>query len=252
MDALLDDTARHEIGGNNPPDPLFLEADERINNANRWLTERKEIADAEQADKAGGFRSQLSGTWKAIDERRLQENRDWAAAQKAKYDAPLDLLSRAITAIKAMSDAWLKKEDARIAEAKRQQEAAALKLRQEAEEAARKAKEDAERAGADVLRAQADADAKLKAAEDAAKLAAKPVERAAIKGDYTTRAITFRTYWSARVSDRAAMLKHYGKREEVRVAAADAALKLAIAEAKSLKDASKAPPGVIFFSEERS
>lgn len=246
------DGSAASIGHNNPPDPLFVEADERIDVANKWLTERREIADAEQADKAGGFRAQIMATRKAIDERRLDENRKWISAQTVKYAGPLDLLDRALAALKKLSDAWLVKEDARIAAAKRQQEAAALKLRQEAEEAARKAREDAERAGADVLRAQADADAKMKEAEAAAKLAARPVERAAIKGDYTTRAISFRTYWSARIVDETAALRSYAKHPTVRKACLEVALRLANDQAKTDKSASSAPKGFEFYSEQRS
>lgn len=249
MDALLNPDA--VIGNNNPPDPLLIEANERIDFANKWLVERPEITDDEIADKAGGFKGQLAATRKALDNRRLAENREWEAAQAGKYASPLDLLKRAHDAIDAKIKAWLAIKAERLAEEKRKQEAEAERLRQEAAAAARRAEEEAKKKGGDVLRSQAAADALVKQAEEAATAAARPMARAAIKGTYTQRAITLHTYWNAKIVDEAKALKSYAKHPEIRAAALDAIRRVAKAEAVATKDKAKAPAGVEFFSEER-
>lgn len=249
MDALLNPDA--VIGNNNPPDPLLVEANERIDAANRWLTERPEITDDEIADKAGGFKGQLAATRKALDNRRLEENRQWDGAQRAKYGMPLDLLQRAFDAIDGKIKTYLRAKDARLAEEKRQQEAAAERVRQEAAEAQRRAEEEAKKKGGDVLRAQAEAEAAAKRAEEAAQLAAAPVVRAVVKGTFTQRAITLRTYWDAKITDETKALKSYAKHPEIRAAALDAVRRVAKAEAIATKDKAKAPAGIEFFSEER-
>lgn len=249
MDTMTD--PRLAIGGNNPPDPLLVEANERIDAANKWLTERPEITDDEIADKAGGFKSQIAATRKALDGRRLDENRQWDAAQRAKYGMPLDLLGRAFNAIDDKIKTYLRAKDARLAEEKRQQEAAAERVRKEAAEAQRRAEEEANKKGGDVLRAQAEAEAATKRAVEAAELAAAPVVRAAVKGTYTQRAITLRTYWDAKITDETKALRSYAKHPEIRAAALDAIRRVAKAEAIATKDRTKAPAGIEFFSEER-
>lgn len=249
MDTLLNPNA--VIGNNNPPDALLAEANERIDFANRWLTERAEIADDEIADKAGGFKGQIAATRKALDNRRLDENRKWDAGQAAKYRSPLDLLQRAHDAIDAKIKAWLKVKDERLAAEKRAQEAEAARIRQEAEEAQRQAEEEASKKGGDVLRAQQAAEDAAERAKVAAELAAAPVQRAAVKGTYTQRAITLRTYWDAKITDEAKALKSYAKHPTIRAAALEAIQRVAKAEAISTKDKTKAPAGVEFYSEER-
>ncbi len=249
MDTLLNPNAI--MGNNNPPDALLAEANERIDAANKWLVERPEITDEEIADKAGGFKAQIAATRKALDDRRLTEKRAFLADQDAVYNTPLDLLQRAFDAIDGKIRAFLKAKDARIAEEKRKQEAEAERLRQEAADAARRAEEEAKKKGGDVLRSQAAAEALVKQAEEAATLAARPIARAAVKGTYTQRAITLRTYWDAKITDETKALKSYAKHPAIRLAALEAIKRVAKAEAIETKDATKAPAGVEFFSEER-
>lgn len=249
MDTLLNPAAI--MGNNNPPDALLVEANERIDAANKWLVERPEIVDDEIADKAGGFKSQIAATRKALDDRRLDEKRAFLADQDETYKSPLDLLQRAFDAIDGKIRAYLKAKDAKIAEERRKQEAEAERLRLEAAEAVRKAEEEAKTKGGDVLRSQAAAEALTKKAEETAALAARPIAFAAVKGTYTQRAITLRTYWDAEITDLNAAFKHYKKRDVLQAAIKQAIHTIAKAEATFEKDASKAPPGVRFFSEER-
>lgn len=247
--ALLNPAA--VIGSNNPPDPIFAEAAERIANANRWLTERPEITDDEMADKAGGFKTQCAATWKKMDDERKSEKRDYELKLAQKYEDPLGLLARARDAIDGKIRAWLKVKGDRLEAAKREQEAEAERIRQEATKAVAAAEAEAKKKGGNVLQAQAAAEAATKRAEDAAALAAKPVENATVKGTFTTRAITLRTYWHAKIVDEQAALKAFAKHPDIRAAALAAIQKIVEAQATATKDKAKAPAGVEFWTEEK-
>lgn len=251
MDTLINPDA--VTGHNQPPDQLLEEANERIDAANKWLVERADIEkwDEEISDKAGGFRAQVYGTRKALDDRRLQEGRDFEAKQAAIYKEPLSLLKAALDAVDAKIKAYLKLKQDRLDAEKAKQEAAARAAQEAAVAAAKKAEEEAKKKGGDPLRAQLAADQAKAKAEEAAQAAAAPVERAAIKGTYTQRAVTLKTYWSARITDRGAAMRHY-KANAILIAAIDEALvRIATAEAVAAKDPSKAPKGVEFYSEQR-
>lgn len=249
MDTLINREA--VAGHNNPPDPLLVEASERVTAANAWITTVDDIVDVDQADKAGGFVTQLQATWKTLDDRRKTEKREFEARQKATYDRPLDLLARAKEALQAKIRAFLKKEQERKdAEAQAQREEAE-RIRREAEAARRKAEAEMAKPGGAVLEAQADADEAAKRAEEAQKAADRGPARAAIKGTFTTRAMTLRTYWLARIVDETAALRAYAKHPEVRAAALAKIQQLANAEATATKDPTKAKAGVEFYSEQR-
>lgn len=245
---------RAVAGGNNPPepiDPLIIEGNERVDTANKWLTERTEIADLEMADKAAFFISQVSSTHEALDGQRLQEGRDFKAKQDAKYSAALDLLVRAKDALVKMRRAWLQKEDARIAEENRQAKAEADRLAQVAADAAKRAEEEAKKKGGDPLRAAAAAETAATVATEALERAAAPVAKPVIKGAYTTRAVGLRDYWSATVDDFTEAFKIYKKRPAVILAIKAAVEKEADADAKKFKDKTMAPKGVTFNMEKR-
>lgn len=250
------DTQTAGPGHNNPPDPLIVEADERVDTANKWLTQRKEITDSEMADKAQFFISQVSGTWDALDGQRLQEGRDFKAAQDKKYNTPLSLLVLAKTKLTDMRRVWLKKEDDRLTKERADAAAAVELARKTAEEAAARALKEASKKNGDPLRAEIaaeEAKAAIATAEDAA--AAVP-ERAQIKGAYTRTAVGLRDYWSAEITDFSAAFKHYnakGNPKKDRLALAIKAVidKFADEDAKLLKDVAKAPPGVTFKMEKR-
>lgn len=250
------DTQTPGPGHNLPPDPLLVEAAERIEAANKWLSERKEITDAEMADKLSFFISQADATWKALNEQRLQEGRDFDAAQKAKY-SPLPLLALAKEKLVPLRRAWLQKEEDRL---KAEREAAQKKIddaRKLAEEAAQRAIDEAAKdKGGNVLQAEIaaeEAQAKIVEAEQAAE---KVPERAHVKGVYTTKAVGLKDYWSAEVSDLSAAFKHYNSKKHPRRKALNAAIREAIEgfadkDAKALKDIALAPPGITFKMERK-
>lgn len=255
MDTTTD--PRLQMGANNPPDPLIVEADGRIDTANKWLTERAEITDAEMADKAAFFISQVDATFKALDGQRMDEKRVFLADQDKKYKTPLSLLERAKDKLVVLRRVWLRKEQDRI-DAER---AAAQKkiddARKVADEAqARADKEAAKKKGGDVLRteiAAEEAKAAIVVAEEAA--AAVP-DRAVIKGSYTTKAVGLRDYWSATVDDMSAAFKFYNakgnpKKERLALAIKVAIEQFAHEDAKAIKDKTKAPPGITFNMEKR-
>lgn len=254
------------IGHNSPPEPIAFdalktEADERIDVANRWITERPEITAEDQAEKATGFRDQLKGSIDALEAARRAEKKPLEDQLKAiddRYRPLTTLLTTAHTTIKGKISAWLEKKRVEAERLKAEERERARKAQQDAEEAARKAAEEATKAGGDPLRAQREAEEKAKAAAAAAKTAEKPVERQRISGAYTGRATGQRETWKARIAgatdeERAAnatkALKHYAKDPTVRAAALEAALRLANADAKVRKSADMAPPGLEYFRE---
>lgn len=251
------DTALPPRDHNNPPDPLIVEADGRIDTANKWLTERAEITDAEMADKAAFFISQVDATYKALDGQRMDEKRVFLADQDKKYKTPLSLLERAKDKLVVLRRVWLKKEQDRI-DAER---AAAQKkiddARKAAEEAqARADKEAAKKKGGDVLRTEIAAEEAKAAIAEAEEAAAAVPDRAQIKGAYTTKAVGLRDYWSAEISDLSEAFKYYNAKKNPHRATLAAAIRetiqgIADKEAKLLKDKTKAPPGITFNMEKR-
>lgn len=249
---------RAVMGANNPPDtdPLLIEAAERVDIANRYLTERSDLDkwDAEVADKANFFIGQVRATHQALDNQRKDENRAWEAKQKAKYAGPLDLLTRAKDGLDRLRRGYLQREEARLAaEAKRKADEA-KRAGELAAEIAAKAEAEMQKRGGDPLRAQQQADeAAAKAAELAAAAAEAPVT-AQIKGHYSSKASGLRTQWGARITDLSAAFRHYNNKKHPAKDGLNAAieayiLSVAKKEAVATKDVSKAPPGVEFYSE---
>jgi pyruvate/2-oxoglutarate dehydrogenase complex dihydrolipoamide acyltransferase (E2) component len=251
---------RAVAGDNNPPDPLLVEAEERIGTANRYLTERGDPGawTAEIADKANFFIGQCGATWTALDNRRKDENRAWLAKQDAIYRDPLTLLVSAKDKLTALRRTYLKREEDRLAEEKRKTDAAAEAARKAAEEAERKAAEAATVKGGDPLRAELEARKAKEAAEEAAEAAAAAPVKAAISGTYSTRSTGLKDHWRAEITDLSAAFRHYNKKGHHAKASLEAAIRDAIfdyanAEAKRMKteDAANFPPGIKFIKERK-
>lgn len=242
---------RATIGANNPPDPLIVESDERIDTAQKWLDERPEITDEAMADKAAFFISQIAGTHKALDEQRKKENRAFKKAQEDKYDTPLSLLDSAKAKLLVLRNAWLAKKQAKLDAERAAAQAEADRVAREAAATLKAAEAEVAKKGTTSLRTEAAVEAaKAKVAEATAKVEAVPV-KAQIKGAYTTTAVSLRDFWFAEVTDLAAAFKHYKGNSDVQDAIREAITKVASAEAKQAKDTTKAPPGVVFKSEKR-
>lgn len=252
------DTALPPKDHNNPPDPLIIEMDERIDNANKWLKERPdwEKWDLATADKANFFVEQIQATWKALDDRRLEEGRAFTAKQKAFYSDPLALLIMAKDKMKALRTSWLKREDDRVLEAKRKAEAEAKRLADEADAARIKAEKAAKAKGGDPLRAELAATKALEVATEAAAVAEAAPVKAQISGTYSSRAKGLTDYWSGEVTDMSLAFKHYNakgspKKDRLALAIKAAIEQFANEDARALKDETKAPPGVKFNKDRR-
>lgn len=206
---------RAVVGGNNPPetDPLIVEANERVDTANRYLTERADVDQWTQeiADRANFFIEQVDGTHKVLNEQRLQEGRDFDAKQKAKYQSPLSLLIAAKTKLQDLRRAYLKKQEDRLEAERKAKAEEARKLQEAADEVARKAAEEAKKKGGDPLRAEQAALKAQVAADEAAIAAETAPTKATISGQYSSRATGLKDHWRAEIEDVSAAFKHYNK-----------------------------------------
>lgn len=250
---------RAVAGDNAPPaDPLIVEMNERIDNANRWLKERPdwEKWDLATADKANFFIEQIDATWTALDGRRLDEGRAFKAKQEAAYKDPLTLLTMAKNKMAALRTSWLKREDTRVLKEKADAEERARKLLEEAETARKKAELAATKKGGDPLRAELAATKAHEAAVEAAVVAEAAPMKAVISGTYSSRAKGLTDYWSAEITDISAAFKHYNGKTSPQKAALAAAIQTAVegfanADARKMKDEAQAPPGVKFIKDRR-
>lgn len=248
------------VAGDNasPADPLIVEMNERIDAANRWLKERLdwEKWDLATADKANFFIEQIQATWKALDDRRLDEGRDFKKKQDAFYKDPLALLVLAKSKIAPLRTEWLKREDDRVLEEKRKAEVEAERLRKVAADAEKKAQDALKKKGGDPLRAELEAGKARDAAVEAAVAADNAPEKARITGDYSSRAKGLTDYWSGQITDISLAFKHYNSKNSPYKGMLALAIQSAIErfvneDARKLKDETKAPPGTKFIKDRR-
>ena len=156
-------------GHNLPPeteatfDQLQARTNALVETANRWANERPEIANEDEAEKAGDFLAQLRklGADKTgeIDKARLAEQKpltDEVEAIRERYRPVKRVVEISMKLIKAKLTVWLNKKDAE-----------AIKERRRADEIARKAREDAERAAAEAEHGEGDVIGNTLRAEEA-------------------------------------------------------------------------------------
>lgn len=202
QDFLLDPPT---IGDNNPPaeDALSLRTDQLVTGADTWAEKVAEIADEDTAKRAADFLEQLAKHGQSLEEERTRLRKPLQDQLQAIQDRFVPLQQRVkacITIIKGRLDPWLdklkKKQQEEAAEAKRRADEAAA-------EAQRKLEESRQHKGRGTVEAivaaeQAQQEAKI-AATDARRAAkAKPQAR----GDFTSKALSQRTTWSARIVDK--------------------------------------------------
>lgn len=238
-------------GHNLPPEPTPRErAEALVANCNRWMVESPEIASAEQAGRLQGFIDQLrlarTDVEAELKARRAPHDAAIAGLKMA-YHEPLNLLGIALAKAKGLADGWLGKEKTRLAREATERARAA----DEAAATAARAREAAERAGATVESAAVAAKAEADAAV-AIEAASKPVGRAQIRGELSSRAMSQRAVWSAVITDEQKALRHYARHIEVRAAALEAIRKIATREAKQIKSETGSPPGIAFRCDERA
>jgi len=254
------ENTRATMGHNQPPeetspdDPLVNHALVVINGASECLKERADIEawTAEIAAEINAMISDIDAAHKRLDDQRLDEGRAFKKQQEAKYNAPLAKLLIAKTSLVDKRRAYLRKEEDRLAiEAKR--------LQEEAETAQRAAEEKAQQAQAntnDPLQAELDADMARRAAQEKLDQAAQAPAKAHIGGASSGRVTGLRDVWSAEITDLSAAFKHYNAKKHPSKPILEAAIRAAIEsianrEAATVKDLTKAPPGITFHKDRR-
>jgi hypothetical protein len=213
-------------GHNRPPEDEFDKLVARVNDlvatANRWATERPVINDGEIAAKCQDFLDQIgsdagkgSGELGKLEASRKAEKRPHIEAN-AEIDKRYEPLKRLLNAVKAVlaprrAD-WLRREQARIDEERRQREAEAQRKLQEAEEARRKAEAGTGEVIQNIVAAEtleAEAATALKAVEQAP-------ARAQVRGEYGRRSRGLRTVWYAEVTNYDALYLHLFENKDLR------------------------------------
>ena len=237
------------LGHNQPPLDPFDRADELVANANKWIKDRPEIEDEEQAgacqlaiDQLNKVKEDLEAEWKA----RRQPHDLAIVALRTQFRNPLELIGIAKTRLQEISGAWLSKKRERLAAEKAERERIAGEAQRMATTLASFAKADGT--------VEAELAAK-RAAEDAAKaskVAAKAVPRAQVRGDYSEKAMSLRDRWHAEITDEKAALKSYAKDPDVRRVCLAEALRLASKLAREKKREDAAPPGFRFWKTEKA
>lgn len=198
------------IGHNQSP---FEAQQQRVNdlveNANRWVKERPEIEDDEQAKAAQDFIVQLRTCHKDVEATRKTEKQpflDQAADVDKQFNPLKALLDVAAGLMKRKLTPWLQKKQREAEAEQERQEAAARKQREEAEAARLKA-EEAAKTGDDAIQAQVVAEDLAKEAAKAEKAASAPV-KASVKGSMG-RAASLRTTYTGEIEDFDKCLAHF-------------------------------------------
>ena len=218
-------------GDNRPPageatfDQLQSRTETLVDTANKWLTERKEIANDDEATKAKTFRDQLLTQEKAVEAVRVAAKAPHLAASTAvdaKYN-PVKVPCRlAYDLVGKLLTAWLVKKQAAADKVAREAEAKARTDREAAEAAARAAEEAATKPGGDVVRSQMAAQQAAEEAEEAEKAAARARAPAKVSSLYGGRSSSLRTNWKIEIDDvtkiPARTLKHLCSRAYVQEA----------------------------------
>lgn len=239
---MTDDTRGQ---GDNLPN-AFASLQDRTNdlvaNANRWLQERPEIENSDQADKCKDFIDQLKAEAKAVEQARKAEKQPHMDASRAvddKYRPLGAVLDKAIKLLNPALTKWLQKQQAiQEAERKRREEEALAKIKAE-EDAKRKAEaENTVEAHLAAEQAEDEADRAALVADRAARA------KASTKGQFGGRATSLRTYRTVEIVNIELLFEHYKGYDEVR----NVLTRLAAADVKAKREV----PGIKIHEERRA
>jgi len=217
--------------------------------ANEGTASTPVIKDEETAGRFQGFIQQLRDARAELEAAKKRESKphdDALYVIRLSYKDPFDLIELAHIRVQPLVDDWLQRLKVKVDDdaQRRREHAAALQAEADRLHAIADEHDDIE-ARLRAIRAQEAADA-------ARALAEKPVERAAIRGEFAPRAMSLRTRWAARIVDEEKALAHFIKHPEVRGAALGAILKVARRLAVQFKDQDVQPPGVEFTKSEKA
>jgi hypothetical protein len=226
-------------------------ADDLILNADKWIKERPEITDDEQAGACQLAIDQLLAVKADLEQARDTERKphdDAIAAITVRFRDKLMMVGIAVVRLREIAGAWLSKKRERIA-------AEAVERQRLADEAKRKANEAITTAvttpsvGADF-----EAQRATEAAQTAEVAALKPAARAQVRGEYSSKAMSLHAYWHAEVIEgrESEALRSYAKNPAVRAVALKKAKQLAGELARREKREDAAPPGFRFFKTEKA
>lgn len=179
--------------------------------AGKWL-DIKTVSNAEQSERLTDFVTGARDLYKMVEDSRKAAKKPWddLGAQVQKAYAPLSSKVKIIAEkMKAMQADWLKRENARIAEERREAEAKARAEREAAEKAAREAAERNDISG------QVEAEEALKKAEKAQKQAAKPAKARTGSATGGGRAMSLRKQKFARVINKRACFAFFQNHPDV-------------------------------------
>lgn len=199
--------------GLTPHEAAIKRVDELVGTANRWITERKEIADAEQADKCENFLVQLRAARRATDEGRVAEKKphdEAAAAVQRKWSPLIEIIDKCGAKLKPLKERWLKKEEDRLAAEAREKRLAVERAQAEAAALEKAAAEEANKVGGSPIEAETMAENARKAAIVAEAQAnkaerAKPQAASSLSG----RASGLRSVKTAKLTDAAKAAAYY-------------------------------------------
>lgn len=188
--------------------------------AGKWL-DLKAIQSEEQASRLADFMTGADQLFERVENARKAAKKPWddlaAAVQDAfrpmtgapTAKAPAGKLHRIRNSMKMMSDDWLKREKARLAEEQKRAEAAARAKREEAERLAAQAEARNDIAG------QHEAEQALKDAQKAEKQATKPVAAKMTSATGAGRARWLRNTKHAKIINRRACFAYFQNHPEV-------------------------------------
>jgi hypothetical protein len=237
------------IGHNQPPSTAIERALELTVNANKWVGERPEIENEEQAAAAQLFIDQLRACRDDLGAEQKTERKphDEAIGEITKrYRDPLSLIGIALTRMQEKAGAWLSKKREQIARETAERQRAAEEAKERANQAITEA------VSQPSIEADLAARRATEEAERAAKAATKAAPKAQVKGDFADKAMSLREFWHAEITDEARALRAYAKDPNVRRVCLAEALKQANALARREKRKDAAPPGFRFFTTEKA
>jgi adenylate kinase len=252
------------IGDNQPPDEFVTlkeETDRFLATADKWLAERSVFQDADTAAAADDFDTQLRALEKKIAAMAEAEKRplmDKLAEIRTRFDKLGSLVSTVRKLLKTRKEAWLKKEQERIARERAEAEEREREVREEAERKRREAEEAVAAANAGELQSQsisvtqkladaAEAEEAVAAANAETKAASS--QKATVRGDYAGKATGLKTYYRAEIVDNAKFLNWVKKNRTAELM--ELLEKIANTAARSPEMRKTEIPGLNFISEQR-
>lgn len=201
-------------------DRMQERADALVETANRWILERPEIEDDDLATKLDAFLGQLEAEMKAAETQRVAEKEPHLTAGReidAKWQALMRPLTLAKEVLRKRLMSYLLAKQQKIEDARREAEWRAQRLMEEAD------RKELDGTIQSIIERE-----NLQIAAAFEKQAASTPARASVKSEYSARARTLRSFWSARISNIDAALSTYRDHPDV----AETLTRLASAEAR--------------------